>query len=385
MGIGYQWGDDPGWVNDEGVKYGNFWDALTGNNGDDPNKPKKPQIKWKAGQYKTKGNSYGYTKWEYKNGKKTGNKKWVEVKDLTNINRLMGLAQNTQYPDYQSWLDSQGYNQNDIQTSTPWAGLQGLQDQIATGINPEEQTAYASSVASGLTGLENVPETLAGLYQDITTGRGMTDEQRANRERYYATEIQQIERKATEDIQRMAAGSQSTYSMLSKAEESRREIRDARIAANVAIDDEEWRRVEAKSQMYGQLLQTQQIGSEQYLQMKYQSWSQLANNYAMQISTLLQENSQYLQQYGQEMERIDRTVQNYYNAINAELGVDMAMVDLYESSVESLYAKYAMEMEQYGIDMQDYYLQQQDQQQQAANALDFFTTALQIIGTLALI
>jgi len=332
---------------------------------------KQPEPEWEASPKQVNPdnpNSYGY----WKTNTSTGEKEWVEVMNLTGINKRMGdvdtMLQN--FPTFNQYMKAThgikgglpGYG-----GTAPMLGLEALQGEWLQGPNAQATAEWANQFAEGLTGIANMAAEVARLRADIEEGGTLSETQ----QRYMQVETERYERMAQDDLYAAAAGNKSMATMLAKSEEMARGIRDMRIQMGSELRTEDAMR---KMSLLQGLYQTQQLGAEQYITQKQATWTNLAQSYALQISTLVQENQDYLSEYGMELQRLNSVVDNNIKLIYAELGIETTLMDLYESSIESLYGDYYRDLEAWA-------LTEQANANDTANMLNFLGTMAQIFGT----
>ncbi len=90
-------------------------------------------------------------------------------------------------------------------------------------------------------------------------------------------------------------------------------------------------------QRYQLMVQEGSMSKAQYMDMLMQSKSLALTGYATQINTMMQQNQQYLQMYGADLQAIGMGIDNIYKAIQMEIGID-------EKAMNDIERQYQMEM-----------------------------------------
>lgn len=257
-------------------------------------------------------------------------------------------------PTFEEWMQDQGYALNDVQGSDAMAGLEALTEQLAAGPSDEDyDAAYAN--AARLMGLSpeeaqmllgNLTKQMAGFEEGMTEEElreagvldrfaGMSAEEETLRRRQNQSNIRQMEQRAQRLVQDSLADTGSTARMLQTADEATMQINNAQIQQDAMLAQEQFERqfaqFESQKQTWQQMVQTNQMGTQQYIQNMQQSMGMAMQGYAQQINALFQENQQYLQQYEADRNTLVAQVDAMYKAATLELGVAQAEIDMMES------------------------------------------------------
>ena len=289
------------------------------------------------------------------NGRIIGYKKDGEqIADYTGLWDQLDTAKEMGVPDLNSWMDQQGYNFYDPMakddtgqfTDQTMRDMQGLIDQLTTGpsaMELDQATAYAEQTMGLDPGTYN--EILNGLRQaseqPISEMQGMSEEERAVRERANRNELRNMEERATRMIENIQASSGSIARSYAAADQAISQINDAQIKQDLAIYNDDFQRKMAESdkamQRYQLAVQNGQMSKSQYLQMLQQNKALAFQGYATQVNTMMQENQQYLQMYQSDMAAIQANIDNIYKSIQMEIGID-------EKAMNDIERQYNMEM-----------------------------------------
>lgn len=264
-------------------------------------------------------------------------------------------------PSFTEWLAEQGIELGDI--SGQLSGLDALTQQLAAGPTDEDyDNAYAN--AARLMGLDPaeadlimgaLSKQLAGYEEGMTEEElmesgvldnfsGMSEEEMRLRQRQNQANIRMAEQRAQRLVQDSLADTGSTARMLQTADEATMQINNMQLQQDASLAQEDFERqlaqFESQKQVWGQMLETRQIGVQQYMQNMQQSMGMAMQGYSQQIDAILGENQQYLQQYGADFNALQTQVQNLYAAANLQLGIDQAaidaMTDLYNQAVDPI-------------------------------------------------
>ena len=298
---------------------------------------------------------------------------WVQTRDLSGIAQSLSEARDVEFPGFQEWASQEGVQLTDVQASDPYQELMRLAGELESGpTGGELQTGldYGQDYAAQVTGLgDEYTQILGDMATDLSAGvgaqPGMAPEQRQVYERAVQAQIEQQEQMATRTLNAMVVNGSTAMNLYSKSDEYMRQIRDTRIQGAVAIVDEDFQRqmanFESKKAFYDQLVQTGQIGSAQYMEMLQQGKAQAMTGYATGISTVLAQNQEYFQMYQADFNALASGVQNQYNAIQAELGVDMAFAEQIQADLDLFYYDYNKQLERYALELGAWDIQVQAQ------------------------
>lgn len=231
-------------------------------------------------------------------------------------------------PTLQEWMDQNGYGLVDIQNSGILTDLQNLVAQLQAGASEEE---IAQAVEYGAQALGVTAEEYRGLVDEmfnVASGGqqvGLTDEYRGVRENQIRRDMQVREERAQRMIESIYAGSGSATRALMAADQARAELNSYELQQWALLAEQEFeaiaRNQQTQEQMWEHATETMQMSKEDFLNRLTESKALALQGYAQQISAMIDVNSQYLSMYGQELARIQTMVDNYYKAVNAELGV----------------------------------------------------------------
>lgn len=249
---------------------------------------------------------------------------------------------NDQITGITEWMADQGLTMNDIAGET--AGMQAIIDQLAAGPSAEDQDA-SFEYAARLMGMDadQVNDMIGNLSQQLSQGvnaaEGMSDQERALRERQNQANLREMESRAQRMVQNSLADTGSTVRMLASADEATRQINNVQLQQDAALAQEDFERKMAQFQslqtQWGQMVQTNAMGSQQYLDQIQQGMSMAIEGYATKIDALLAENQQYFQMHQADMGAIQQQIDNLYKTANLQMGIDQAILD----ATDQLYAQ----------------------------------------------
>ena len=314
------------------------------------------------------------------------------VKDYSGLWEQLDQAKNTEIPDLDIWMsqqnDGQGYefyNPMDSQTMTD---MQNLIDQLTQGPSQME-LGQAEDYAARTLGVD--PTQYDNYINNLRTQseasigdmQGMSEEERAVRERAMRNDMRGMEERANRMIDNIRASSGSAARSYAAADQAISQINDAQIQQELAIYEDDFQRKKAESdkamQRYQYAVQTGAMSKAQYLDLLQQSKAQAFQGYATKINTMLEQNQQYLSMYQSDLAGIEANINNIYKAINAEMGIDSKVMDDIEQ-------QYQMEMAplltQLDIALQQ--LEQAESEQSTFNLGQFLTGAAMIVGGILL-
>ena len=300
--------------------------------------------------------------WEDAGG---GEQVWVEpefVKDYSSLWEQLDIAKETEIPGIEEWMTEQGYDFYDPMardeagafTNQTMQEMQALIDQLTTGpsaMELDQATAYAERTM----GLE------PGAYAEIVGGlreasmrpigemQGLTDEERAIRERVNRNELRGMEERAGRLLDNIMASTGSVSRSYAAADQAISQINDVQLQQQMAIYNDDYMRKQAESdkamQQYQLAVQNGQISQAQYLDILQQNKSLAFQGYATQINTMMQENQQYLQMYSADMMAIEANINNIYKAIQMEIGIDEKAISDMESAYQREIAPFLLQMD----------------------------------------
>lgn len=267
--------------------------------------------------------------------------------------------------------------------------LVGLTDEMAGGPTDAE-LAEAKAYAADMLGMspEEYQNTLLELSQAVEGGvneaEGMSEEERALRERANRSELRQMEARAERQIENIQANTGSTSRSLAAADEAMRSINDAQIQQQVALADEEFRRqvaqYEGQQQMWQQMVQSGQMAKSEYLNLVQKSKAQAFQGYAAQMNAMFQQNQEYLQRYENELRAVEASINNTYKAVMTEMGVDAALMDFVEQSYNMEMAPLLTQVDLL-LGQQELALAEEESNQSAW--MDFLTIGVQLAAIAA--
>lgn len=268
-------------------------------------------------------------------------------------------------PTFTEWLQQQGKQLQGY--DEPMAGLQGLIDRFQAGPT-EGDYDQGFAHAARLMGLspEEADELTGTLTAELAGGpdaqEGMTEEEMALRRRADASTRREMEVRARRLVEDTFADTGSTARMLETAAEANRQINNVQLQQDMALGQEYFERqmanFEGKKQTWEMMLQTKQIGVEQYLSNLRESASLAFQGYAQQMQAIYMQNQEVFQAYTADLQGVMAQIDASYKAITLEIGATQAELDyatqLYQSKVQPyIDALNAMLIEQeltYGFD-----------------------------------
>lgn len=273
----------------------------------------------------------------------TGERITATASDLS----AQAKALSDELPSFTEWLADQGIALGS--TDAAQAGLQALTEQLAAGPTDEDYDAgYAN--AARMMGLspEEAEEMVRNLTQQVAAGpkgqQGISEEEMALRRRQNQSNIRMMEERGRRMIQDSLADTGSTARMLQAADEATMQINNVQIQQDAMLAQEDAERAFAQwqsvAQSQAQMVETRQMGVQQYISNMQQSIGMAMEGYSKQINAILAENDQYLNQYGADFNALQTQVENMYAAANLQLGIDQAaiqaMQDLYDQAVNPI-------------------------------------------------
>lgn len=223
-----------------------------------------------------------------------------------------------------------------LSQSQPYQDLSGLIGQMRNyQPGSASQTAYMEQMLGLQSGTYG--STLQGMNQGLAGGiagmQGMGQEEKSLYQRQIQNQIDAT-RKENRDIMGALAGAGRSIAAYDAMETAAGQIADFTIQSQLELINNDW----AKKQLEYQALKDQRdflvqggmAGAEQFTQQLNEMWGQSMQGYAQQISTLSQENQQYMQQFEQHAEAV-------YKSMMADIGVN-------EAAMNASYELYAQAM-----------------------------------------
>jgi hypothetical protein len=201
------------------------------------------------------------------------------------------------------------------------------------GLSPEESDSIMEALTKQLTGYEE-GMTAEEMMQNgvLDNFSGMSEEEMRLRQRQNQSNIRMAEQRAQRLVQDSLGDTGSTARMLQTADEATMQINNMQLQQDAALAQEDFERqlaqFESTKQMWGQMVQTRQMGTQQYIQNMQQSMGMAMQGYAQQINALLAENQQYLQQYEADYNAMVGQINAMYQAATLELGATQAEIDM---------------------------------------------------------
>lgn len=315
-------------------------------------------------------------------------------KDYSSLWEQLDEAKETGIPDLDTWMTDQGYDFYDPMardeagtfTNQTMQDMQALIDQLTTGPTAME-LGDAQAYAAQLMGIDpaDYQTIVGGLLQtftaDIGSLQGFSPEERALRERANRNELRGMEERASRLMDNIAGSTGSTSRAYAAADQALSQINDAQIQQSMAIADEDYRRKvnqsESAERQWANMVQAGQMGQEQYLNLLQESKSMAFEGYAVQVNTMMEQNQQYLQQYGGDLQAIEMNINNIYKAIQMEIGID-------EKAMNDIERAYQMEMApiltQMDIALQQIQLEQAEDAAKWGNIFSFLTLGVSLLA-----
>jgi hypothetical protein len=315
---------------------------------------------------------------------------WHTTKNLyTEASGLETLA-NQQIPSFGDWAaeNAPGY-QPDIQQSEPY---QGIQQQINQLLNPERRQAdwreSQEAAALGM-GFEDAAG-LTGAMQGEREGfeRALTSP--AFDEEFYRSywnqaqaamsELREENARLVEAIS--AEGRGGAYQARTQAIEGlNNEILKYQMGL---VDREQLQRqavFDSHLKIYNTYVQQGNALATDYYDRLSQDRMEAIKDYASQVTTIMEQNGQYLQKYGDELQRIKQHTDLTYQSIMASIGVDEALMSKaqaeYNLNMQPYLDQWQLALDEYQMDWEQW----QAEEESNGNILEtLFGAALIIIG-----
>lgn len=238
----------------------------------------------------------------------------------------------------QDWWQQQGYNYQDIGQSEPYQGMTGL---LNMWQNPEYQNflgEQGGEYAAKNLGFESsgaYRDTLSNLQQrldSIDYSGQMSEDQRIA----LANDVQQTRQESMMMLEAMRASGRTAASLY-KADEISGQIGDMYIQGRLKFMEANLARAQVETSAlmgrYESLAQQGLAGAEQYLQQAQNYAGMALQGYATQLSSLVQQNSQYIDLYSQHAQQV-------YNSIMADMGFDEHAMNMAQESYEQYMAPF---------------------------------------------
>ncbi len=316
------------------------------------------------------------------------------VKDYSDYYDQIKEAAETNIPSLDEYMTENEYQFNDPMaqdaegnyTNPVMQDIEGLISEMRGGPTEADQQA-ADEYAAGMLNMSleeyqaAMDELFTAVNAEIGEMEGMSEEERALRERYNRNELRVMEERAQRQIENIQASTGSASRSLAAADEAMRSINDAQVQQQVAMADEVWRRKEsehaAKERQWALMVENGRMAKSEYLRLVQDSKAQAFKGYALQIDAMYQQNKEYLERYKTELESVGMALDNTYKAVMTEMGVDAAMMDLVED-------RYNMEMNpiltQLSILMGQTDMAMAQEEQDQSNMMGWVTIAIQTLG-----
>lgn len=284
------------------------------------------------------------------------------VKDYSSLWSQLDEAKAMEIPGIEDWMTEQGYDFYDPMardeagafTDQTMQEMQALIDQLTTGpsaMELDQATAYAERTM----GLDpgTYAEIVGGLREasmrPIGEMEGLTDEERAIRERINRNELRGMEERAGRLLDNIMASTGSVSRSYAAADQAISQINDVQLQQQMAIYNDDFMRKQAESdkamQQYQLAVQNGQMSQAQYLEILQQNKSLAFQGYAVQVNTMMQQNQQYLQMYGADMMAIEANINNIYKAIQMEIGIDEKAISDMEAAYQREIAPFLLQMD----------------------------------------
>lgn len=226
-----------------------------------------------------------------------------------------------------SQLAQTGPQTIDITQSQPYQGLSDLISQMQNyqPMTAEQRAAYGEQMSGmGAGSLQDLNQQLQGGISGV---QGMSNQEKTLYQRQIQQQIDST-RQENREIMGALSGAGRSIAAYDAMETAASQIADFTIQSQLELINNDW----AKKQLEYQALKDQRDmivqsgmqGSEQYEQQLNQMWNQTMTGYAQQISTLANQNTQYLQQFNDHAEAL-------YKSMISDLGLtEAAMNQSYE-------------------------------------------------------
>ena len=294
--------------------------------------------------------------------------------DYSDIWAALDEVAATELPSFTDWMAEQGqgfYDPMAVDEEGNYIdpALQGIQALIAWWEQGPSETDIANAYNYAGTMFGMTGDEFTGMINQLTTETSggvlgmedMTPEEIELRERINRTQIQQAEERASRMIGNIQASTGSATRAYMMADQQLRQINDAQLQQELSMADEILRRQQAqwesKNQQAQQMLQSGHISTAEYMDMLESGHASAYLAYCMQVATSLAQNSEYLAQYQADYNSIVGNIQNTYNAIQMELGLNAEMLqavsDWYETNLAPILV--AMDFQAMQMEIDDLY------------------------------
>ena len=255
--------------------------------------------------------------------------------------------QASQIPTFEEWLAQNNYQLGSYDEQMQ--GMQDIIDQIQGGPSEEDYANAAEYAASqfGLTG-DEYQQLISDLTNQMAEGsasqEGLTPEQEDAIRRQNQSSLREMEDRSRRLIQDTFADTGSTARMLQTAYESTTQINDAQIQQEVSLVQQDAEMAISQYQSlqatWQQMLETNQISEQQYLDNINEGASLAFEGYAQQVNTIYMQNQEYFQAYQNDLNAMVASIDATYKSIQLEIGATSAEIDyansLYSQQVQPI-------------------------------------------------
>lgn len=237
-------------------------------------------------------------------------------------------------PTQDDWMSSHGYTYGD--TSGEQAAISDL---LALLENPDTAWgAQAGEHAAGLLGFADTASFDAAkqaaqqrLAGGVDQYAGLSASERALRERANRSNLRDIEARAQRMVQNTMADTGSTARMLAKADEANRSISNLSIQQDMQLAQDDFeRKTAAMNQdmaMYDRMVQTGQMGYNDYMQMRTSAANSALAGYAQKMDATMRQNEQYLSQYTADRDAMNQQFQTMISLSNHWAGLETEAIN----------------------------------------------------------
>ena len=316
------------------------------------------------------------------------------IREYNDLWEQLDEAKEIGFPSVDEWMTQQDYDFYDPMARDETGGfvdptmqqLQALIDDFTTGpsaMDINQATSYAEQImgldpgtyASTVGGYRQTAEQAIGDFQ------GLTDEERAVRERANRNELRGMEERATRMLDNIQASTGSVSRAYAAADQALSQINDVQIQQELSIYSDEYMRKNQESdkamQRYQLAVQNGQMAHSEYLNLLQQSKSMAFQGYAMQVNTMMQQNQQYLQEYSADLMAIEGNINNIYKAIQMEIGIDDKIMNDIERAYQMEMAPLLTEMD---LALQKIALQQAEDAADEASLFGWLGLGIAVLG-----
>ena len=240
-----------------------------------------------------------------------------------------------EFQSFDEWLATSGKALGSY--DAPLAGVQALTDKWQTGPNAADYDA-AFGHAARLTGLDaaQMQTMLAGLAEEVGPGdanlmSGLTDAEMEAMRRVDQATLRDMEARSLRLVQDTMADTNSTARMLQTASEQTTKMNSAQIAQDYARvqanGDRQVMQLQSKIQTWQTLLETNQMGVDEYISNLEEGASMAFQGYALEMNTIMQQNQELFQEYQGDLQAMIAGIEATYSAIQLEIGATAAELD----------------------------------------------------------